>query len=151
MGKHIYKKTNKKHGKSKSKKRNTRNRRNKMRGGVSFNSEVGTFRPIPYNEYLNDPSRDVITSRTLPFSQTGGKSKRRRGKGKGKKLRKSKKMKGGSLVGTDLVTGISTSNSNDVLAFGNTGGSEYMMQKLTGQEITTADNLSSARHMVPMV
>ena len=148
MVKHIYKKTNKKRGKTK--KCSTRNRRRKIRGGVSFN-EVVTSHPIPANEYLNDPSRDVITSRTLPFSQTGGKSKRRRGKGKGKKSRKSRKMKGGSLTGTDLVTGVSTSNSNDVLAFGTTGGSEYMMQKMTGQEINTADNLSSDKHMVPMV
>ena len=60
-------------------------------------------------------------------------------------------MRGGSLVGTDLVTGISTSNSNDVLAFGTTGGTQYMMQKMGGEEITTADNLSSDKHMVPMV
>ena len=98
MVKHIYKKTNKKRGKSK--KCSTCNRRRKIRGGVSFN-EVVTSHPIPANEYLNDPSRDVITSRTLPFSQTGGKSKRRRGKGKGKKSRKSRKMKGGSLKGNN--------------------------------------------------
>jgi hypothetical protein len=146
MVKHIYKKSTKKRGKSK--KRTMRNRRRKMKGGVTFNDEV-TIRPIPYNEYLNDPSRDVITSRTLPFSQTGGKSKRKRGKGK--KIRRSRKMKGGSLVGTDLVTGISTSNSNDVLAFGTTGGSQYMLQKLSGEEITTGENLTSDKHMVPMV
>jgi hypothetical protein len=148
MAKHIYKKSNKKRGKSTVKKRATRNRRRKMKGGVSFNEAV-TIRPIPYNEYLQDPSRQVIAARTLPFSQTGGKSKRKRGKGK--KNRRSKKMRGGSLVGTDLVTGISTSNSNDVLAFGTTGGTQYMMQKMGGEEITTADNLSSDKHMVPMV
>ncbi len=114
---------------------------------------MGTFRPIPYNEYLNDPSRDVISSRTLPFSQTGGKSKRKRSKKgkKGKKIRKSRKMRGGSLIGTDLVTGINTSNTNDVLAIGQTGGTDYMLRTLTGEEIPTATNLSSDITNVPMV
>lgn len=147
MAKRIYKKSNKKRGKSK--KRVTRNRRRRMKGGVSFNEPI-TRGQVPYNEYLQDHSRQVIAARTLlPFSQTGGRSKRARGKGK--KNRKSKKMRGGSLVGTDLVTGISTSNSNDVLAFGTTGGTQYMLQKMTGEEITTADNLTSDKHMVPMV
>jgi hypothetical protein len=149
MVKSIRKKTYKKHGKSK-KRTNTRNRRRKIKGGVSFNDAV-TSHPIPANEYLNDPLRDGISSRTLTFSQTGGKSKHRRGKGKGKKPRKSKKMRGGSLIGTDLVTGVSTSNTNDVLAFGGVGGTQYMMQKLSGEEITTADNLTSDKQMVPMV
>ena len=149
MGKHIHKKTNKKHGKSK-KRTNTRNRRRKIKGGVSFNDAV-TSHPISPNGYMNDPSHGGISSRTLPFSQLGGKTTRRRGKGKGKKSRKSKKMKGGSLTGTDLITGINTSGSNDALAFGGIGGSQYMMEKLSGGEMTTASNLTSENHLVPMV
>ena len=58
----------------------------------------------------------------------------------GKKTRKSRrkrKMKGGSLVSTDLVTGVSTSETNDVLAFGTSGGSVYMLDKLTGEPINS--------------
>ena len=153
MNKRIYKKSLKK--RIKGKKRSTQNRRRKMKGGISFNTPIDSFRPIEYNHYSGgDPSRDVISSRTLPFSHTGGKSKRKRGKKgkKGKKVRKSRKMRGGgSLIGTDLVTGVSTANQNDVLAFGSTGASEYMVDKITGQEIPTANNLTPDNHMVPLV
>ena len=49
-----------------------------------------------------------------------------------KKVRKTKrrKMKGGSLIGTDLLTGSNTSDTNNVLAFGTTGGTQYMLNTL---------------------
>ena len=152
MHKRIYKKSLKK--RIKGKKRATQNRRRKIRGGVSFNTEAGSFRPIPYNSYSGgDPSHDGISSRTLPFSQLGGKSKRKRGKKgkKGKNIRKSRKMRGGSLVGTDMVTGINTSSSNDTLAFGSTGGSQYMLDKMSGTEIPGGSALIPQSHMVPLV
>jgi hypothetical protein len=151
MNKRIYKKSAKNN--IKRRRKSTRNHRKKMRGGVTFNSPIDSFRPIPPNTYENDPSRDVTTARTLPFSQLGGKSKRKRGK-KGKKMkrvRKSRKMRGGSLVGTDMVTGVNTSSSNDVLAFGSTGGSQYMLDKMSGTEIPGGSALIPQSHMVPLV
>ena len=148
MNKRIYKKSAKNN--IKRRRKSTRNHRKKMRGGVTFNSPIDSFRPIPPNTYENDPSRDVTTARTLPFSQLGGKSKRKRGK-KGKNIRKSRKMRGGSLVGTDMVTGINTSSSNDVLAFGSTGGSQYMLDKMSGTEIPGGSALIPQSHMVPLV
>ena len=149
MHKRIYKKSVK--NRIKRKRRSTRNRRRKIRGGVTFNSPIDSFRPIPQNTYDNDPSRDVTTARTLPFSQIGGKTKRKRGKKRRGQFRKSRKMRGGSLVGTDMISGINTTHSNNTLAFGTTGGSEYMLDKITGQEIPTGDNLMPDRHMVPLV
>jgi hypothetical protein len=151
MNKRIYKKSAKNN--IKRRRKSTRNHRKKMRGGVIFNSPIDSFRPIPSNTYENDPSRDVTTARTLPFSQFGGKTKRKRGK-RGKKMkrvRKSRKMRGGSLVGTDMVSGINTSHSNNMLAFGTTGGSEYMLDKITGQEIPGGSALTPESHMVPLV
>jgi hypothetical protein len=58
---------------------------------------------------------------------------------------------GGSLIGTDLVTGVSTANQNDVLAFGSTGGSQYMVDKMTGTDIPAGSTLTPQTHMVPLV
>ena len=67
------------------------------------------------------------------------------------KSKKPRKISGGSLIGTDLVTGINTSNNNDVFAFGTTGGSEYIANTVMGEPIDS--NLITASHnkMVPMV
>jgi len=142
------------------KKKLTKSNRRKMTGGVSFNTPSGSFtNPIEYNRYDGgDPSRDVIASRNLPFSLVGGKtrSKRRNKRRTGKKLRrrrrKSRKMRGGggSLIGTDIVTGVNTNNNNQVLAFGTTGGSEYMLNTITGRDVVDGDNLVPKDQMVPM-
>lgn len=67
------------------------------------------------------------------------------------KSKKPRKMGGGSLIGTDLVTGTNTSNSNDVLAFGTTGGSEYIANTIMGERIDSNLITASQNKMVPMV
>lgn len=138
----------------------TRCNRRKMTGGVSFNTPTGSFtNPIEYNRYEGgDPSRDVIASRNLPFSLVGGKTRRKRRNKRrtGKKIRrmrrKSRKMcgGGGSLVGTDIATGLNTADTNQTLAFGTTGGSEYILNTITGRDIVDGDILIPKDHMVPM-
>jgi len=141
------------------KKKLTKSNRRKMTGGVSFNTPSGSFtNPIEYNRYDGgDPSRDVIASRNIPFSHIGGKTRRKRHNKKrtGKKIKrrrgKSRKMRGGgSLVGTDIVTGLNTTNTNQILAFGTTGGSEYLMNEITEQDAENGSNLIPKDHMIPM-
>lgn len=67
------------------------------------------------------------------------------------KSKKSRKMAGGSLMGTDLVTGVNTSNNNDVFAFGTTGGSEYIASTIMGEPIESNLITASQDKMVPMV
>ena len=154
-------KTANKRGLRKGKKvKRTRCNRRKMTGGVSFNTPTGSFtNPIEYNRYEGgDPSRDVIATRNLPFSLVGGKTRRKRRNKRrtGKKIRrmrrKSRKMcgGGGSLVGTDIATGLNTADTNQTLAFGTTGGSEYILNTITGRDIVDGDILIPKDHMVPM-
>lgn len=67
------------------------------------------------------------------------------------KSKKPRKISGGSLIGTDLVTGINTSNNNDVFAFGTTGGSEYIANTVMGEPIDSNLITASQNKMVPMV
>ena len=70
---------------------------------------------------------------------------------KNKKSRRKIKMKGGSLVGTDLVTGINTTDTNEVLAFGTTGGTNYMLDTLSAKQIDSGEFLSPDLRPIPMV
>ena len=65
-----------------------------------------------------------IYARALPVARTPYRKKTRKQscKKKAVKLKKLRKIDGGPLIGTDLVT--NTSYSNDVFAFGTTGGSK---------------------------
>ena len=72
-------------------------------------------------------------------------------KNKTGKSKKPRKISGGSLIGTDLVTGINTSNNNDVFAFGTTGGSEYIANTVMGEPIDSNLITASQNKMVPMV
>lgn len=67
------------------------------------------------------------------------------------KSKKPRKMAGGSLIGTDLLTGINTSNTNDVFAFGTTGGSEYIANTIAGVHVDSSAITSTQDKMVPMV
>ena len=58
-------------------------------------------------------------------------------------------MRGGSLIGTDLLTGSNTSDTNDVLAFGTTGGTKYMLNTLNAEPINSASHLSSRTDVNP--
>ena len=81
------------------------------------------------------PSKDNLTP--------GGK--------KSRKSRRKRKMKGGSLVGTDLLTGINTTDTNSALAFGTTGGTNYMLDTITAKEVSTGDYMNPDLKPVPMV
>lgn len=121
----------------------------KMKGGVSFNNVFSTNQ-LPSNTYyeLNKYEPDLqrapelVNSREIPMM--GGKTKRRRRS----KYRK-RKMRGGSLIGTDLLTGSNTSNTNDVLAFGTTGGTKYMLNTLTAEPINDGSHLGSRTDVDP--
>lgn len=133
----------------------------KRGGGTSFNEPLNLSK-IPSADYIPRNENDEpnpISSRILPPILGGGKKRRpkqtkgRKG-GKGKKVtfKKSRRMKGGSLTGTDLVTGVNTTNSNDVLAFGTTGGTDYMYDKLSGSSIPSGAHMQSTDDMmVPLV
>ena len=78
------------------------------------------------------------------------KMNKKRGK-KSRKSRRKRKMKGGSLVGTDLLTGINTTDTNVVLATGTSGGTNYMLDTLTAKEVSTGDYMSPDLRPVPLV
>lgn len=146
---------NKRKAKNGRKKRTIRRR--KMRGGVSFNDPVN-FSNIPKADYypLNtytggDPQRDIIDSRLLPNMTSGGRKKvSRRNRTKRSRRRRPRKMKGGgSLMGTDLATGLTTSTSNEALSFGTTGGSQLMYDRITAASIPDPA-LHTDRIMVPI-
>lgn len=59
-------------------------------------------------------------------------------------------MKGGSLMGTDLLTGLTTSTSNEMSSFGTTGGTNLMYDKITGSSIPDGPEIHSKPIMVPI-
>lgn len=79
---------------------------------------------------------------TTDFEKKGGKKKKRRTQ---------RKMKGGSLVGTDLITGLNTTNTNSVIAFGTTGGTEYMYNTLAGKSIDSGPYMSPETPVEPVL
>ena len=131
----------------------------KMRGGVSFNDSLTTS-SLPnstyysLNEYTGgDPSRDIISSRLLP-NMAGGKNRKhvsRRNRTKRSRRRRTAVMRGGSLIGTDLLTGLNTSTTNDALAFATTGGTAHMYNSLTATANPGGPELQPSTPMVPVV
>jgi hypothetical protein len=146
MGKAYKKKTSRKKPTCGGKKK--RFSRRKMKGGVAFNTSFSTSSLpsstyIPLNPNVNDnPSWNQIDARLLP-AMKGGKKRR--------KSRRKRKMKGGSLIGTDLLTGINTTDTNSALAFGTTGGTNYMLDTITAKEVNTGEYMSPDLKPVPMV
>ena len=150
-------------------------RTRKMKGGVSYNPVFsttllpkGTYYEL--NNYNDDPSRppEVIDSRLLPTLKGGKKKNTRKrqqpnsfyvlttdfekkGGKKSRKSRRKRKMKGGSLVGTDLITGLNTTNTNSVIAFGTTGGTEYMYNTLAGKSIDSGPYMSPETPVEPVL
>lgn len=142
----------------------------KMKGGVAFNTSFSTSSLpsgvyIPLNENVNaNPSWNQVDARLLPSMKGGKRTRKNRRKtrkvyfylkkvepSKNKKSRRKIKMKGGSLVGTDLVTGINTTDTNEVLAFGTTGGTNYMLDTLSAKQIDSGEFLSPDLRPIPMV
>jgi hypothetical protein len=132
--------------------------RRKMKGGVSFNSPLA-FSELPKADYIplntytgGDVQREIIDSRLLPNIVSGGKKRTsRRNRTKRSRRRRNRKMAGGSLMGTDLLTGLSTSTSNAALAIGTTGGTNLMYDKLTGTAGDNGPELQPAPVMVAIV
>lgn len=115
----------------------------KIRGGVAFNGPVDinnkSYNLPPLNTYDNTPREYLVDARLIP-SQQGGKKKQ---------TKKNRKMKGGNLIGTDIIDG-STISGSQPLAFNTTEGTEYMVKTLTAQEIND-NSLKPSDTMVPMV
>ena len=141
-----------------------------MKGGVAFNTSFSTSSLpsgvyIPLNPNVNDnQSWNQVDARLLPAMKGGKRTRKNRRKSrkvyfyvknvqpsKNKKSRKKLKMKGGSLVGTDLVTGLNTTDTNEVLAFGTTGGTNYMLDTLSAKQIDSGEFLSPDLRPIPMV
>ena len=105
----------------------------KYKGGVSFNGLSGNpgQYTYPQNMYETQLNRvpmmvDARLQTGLPYQFAGKKGKKRQ--------RKTcrKKMKGGlNLTGTDLLTG-NTSQSNAVFAFGESGGTKFLLNEMNG-------------------
>ena len=105
-----------------------------MKGGKKTRKKRGARHLVNVNQRFPEDTMPRLrpgVNKQLPYvgGPVGGKKTR--------KSRRKRKMKGGSLVSTDLVTGVSTSETNDVLAFGTSGGSVYMLDKLTGEPINS--------------
>jgi hypothetical protein len=96
---------------------------------------------VPINR--DDNTEQKVYKLTEPTENKGGKKTR--------KSRRKRKMKGGSLIGTDLLTGINTTDTNSALAFGTTGGTNYMLDTITAKEVNTGDYMSPDLKPVPMV
>ena len=153
--------TQKRRGKRTISKRKAKNgrktrtvRRRKMKGGVSFNDPVNpsNYPSYPLNMYNGgDPRNDMIDSRLLQNMTSGGRKKvSRRNRTKRSRRRRRHKMKGGSLMGTDLLSGLTTSTSNEMSSFGTTGGTNLMYDKITGSDISGGSALHAERVMVPI-
>ena len=140
--------------KAKSSRKKRTVRRRKMKGGVSFNDPVNpsNYPSYPLNMYNGgDPRNDMIDSRLLQNMTSGGRKKvSRRNRTKRSRRRRRHKMKGGSLMGTDLLSGLTTSTSNEMSSFGTTGGSNLMYDKITGSAIPEGPAMHAERVMVPI-
>lgn len=122
----------------------------KMKGGIGFNPVFSTDqlpndRYYDLNKYVPDLQRspEVVDSRLLP-NMIGGKTRKRRRN----KYRK-RKMRGGSLIGTDLATGINTTNTNDVFAFGSSGGTKFMYDTINAKPIDNGPHMSYITNVEP--
>lgn len=127
--------------------RSTKRIYKKMKGGVSFNPvfHAGSLPSNTYyelNKYEPDLQRspELVDARLLP-TMKGGKKRR--------KSRRKRRMKGGSLIGTDLTTGLNTTNTNSALAFGTSGGTKYMLNELTAEPSESGSYLSSRTDVNP--
>ena len=125
----------------------------KYKGGVSFNTQLGAspcLYTYPLNTYETQLNRSplVMDSRLqtgLPYQVAGKKGRKRRRK------TRNKKMKGGfSMTGSDLLTG-NTDKSNTVFAFGESGGTKYMMNQINSVKQPIGTYLGPGRVMSNIV
>ena len=141
------KKSKRKTKKSKRKTKKSKRKTKKMHGGVAFNDPVDinnkSYNLPPLNTYENDPQNTLTDSRLLPAPSFFG--------GKKRKTVRRRKMKGGSLIGTDILTGLNTTMTDKALAFGTTGGTEFMAKTLIAEPISNGDAIVPKDTMVPLV
>ena len=112
---------------------------------LDLHPELATPELLKYAETNSDEDNkdDIILIIEDKMNKKGGKKTR--------KSRRKRKMKGGSLIGTDLLTGINTTDTNSALAFGTTGGTNYMLDTITAKEVSTGDYMSPDLKPIPMV
>jgi len=118
----------------------------KYKGGVSFNAPLGVSPcqyTYPLNMYETQLNRSPLVMDTrlqtgLPYQVAGKRGKKRRNT-------RRKKMKGGFSI-----TG-STETSNPVFAFGESGGTKYMMNQITSAKPLIGTYLGSGRVSSNMV
>lgn len=112
---------------------------------LDLHPELATPELVKYAETSSDKDNkdDIIFIIKDKMNTKGGK--------KSRKSRRKRKMKGGSLIGTDLLTGINTTDTNSALAFGTTGGTNYMLDTITAKEVNTGEYMSPDLKPVPMV
>ena len=112
---------------------------------LDLHPELATPELLKYAETNSDEDNkdDIILIIQDKMNKKGGK--------KARKSRRKRKMKGGSLIGTDLLTGINTTDTNSALAFGTTGGTNYMLDTITAKEVNTGEYMSPDLKPVPMV
>ena len=141
------KKSKRKTKKSKRKTKKSKRKTKKMHGGVAFNDPVDinnkSYNLPPLNTYENDPQNTLTDSRLLPEPSLFG--------GKKRKTARRRKMKGGNLIGTDILTGLNTTMTDEALAFGTTGGTEFMAKTLIAEPISNGDAIVPKDTMVPLV
>ena len=130
---------------NKGKKTVKKSLKGKQKGGaVVFNTPVnfaglnGNF--YPYNDQLNNPQDpSVVLDARLTGCMVGGKKQKKTKQNRRKKRNtyKKRKQKGGSLnpLSYSFVTGNSTSNTSLPIAFGTTGGTEFMEKTLMSKPI----------------
>ena len=116
-----------------------------LEGALKLNPELATPELLNYAQKNSDKDNkdEIIEMIKDKMKQKGGKKKKRKTKGR--------KMKGGSLVGTDLLTGINTTDTNSALAFGTTGGTNYMLDTMTAKEVSTGEYMSPELKPIPLV
>ena len=112
---------------------------------LDLHPELATPELLKYAETNSDEDNkdDIILIIEDKMNKKGGKKTR--------KSRRKRKMKGGSLIGTDLLTGINTTDTNSALAFGTTGGTNYMLDTITAKEVSTGEYMSPDLKPIPMV
>lgn len=104
--------------------------------------DMAGYKPADFY-FKNNGDNENALQRLYQESKKGGK--------KARKSRRKRKMKGGSLVGTDIVTGLNTTDTNAALAIGTTGGTNYMLDTITAKEVSTGDYMSPDLRPVPLV
>lgn len=132
-----------------------------LNGGNGYSLEPTNYNNnvpnIPLNSYINTPlqfaSRLDPQPSTTPFSMNGGKRRGKTNKRKSiRKKNKSKKCKGGDIIGSFLnSTNLFSSNPNSISTFGDTIGIPTYKGIITQQPITSNELPVVLNNQIPLV